>query len=309
MHPTAKQQKVNTMINKLIAFGLCLILALATLAAMDLGSSVEGKESAGNTVSYIIREPFRINSNADFPAYANGGGDGSAGNPWVIENYEIDGTGYGYCIYIGNTTEYFVVRDCLLHNASGINDLNFYWNSGLALYRAQNGEIANCTVVNCEFGMSINMESNNILVHENIAKFNGDSGLYIVNNCYNNTITNNTAFSNKCGILLENCNLQHVFNNSVINNSYYGLHIFGSHNNHVEQNNASLNGIAGIRISSGQSWNNTIEENIASENDDAGIAIASCNDNTISNNTIYGNSHGFSVTNSGFTRIDRKSVV
>lgn len=296
------------MTNKFIAACLCLILAFAAMAVMDMRSSVEGMGSAGNTVSYVISSPSRINSNADFPAYANGGGNGTAGNPWIIENYEIDGTGYGYCIYIGNTTEHFVVQNCLLHNASGVNDLNYYWNSGLTLYCSQNGEIVNCTVVNCEFGMCINMESNNILVHENTAKSNVDSGLYVVNNCYNNTIANNTAFSNKCGVLLENCNLQHVLNNSVRNNSYYGLHIFGSYNNHVEQNNASLNAIAGIRISSGWSRSNVIDMNSASENGYAGIEIVSCNDNTISNNTISGNSHGLSVTYSEFSHIQSNVI-
>jgi parallel beta-helix repeat protein len=146
------------------------------------------------------------------------------------------------------------------------------------------------------------------LLHENIAKFNAYSGLQIFNNCYNITIANNTAFSNECGILLENCNLQYVFNNSAKNNSQYGIHILGAYNNLVEQNNASLNGIAGIKISSGQSWGNVIDINIANENGYTGIEIANCNDNTISNNTIFSNSHGLSVANTGFTCIQSNEI-
>jgi len=53
---------------------------------------------------------IRIDSNADFPTFTTVG-DGTSGNPWVIDNMDIDGTGFGYCIYVGNTTEHFVIRN------------------------------------------------------------------------------------------------------------------------------------------------------------------------------------------------------
>lgn len=66
--------------------------------------------------------PIRINSNADFDE-AHGvtnwaTGNGTEGNPWIIENYNIDGGSYGYCIYIGNVTEHFTIQYCNITNAT-----------------------------------------------------------------------------------------------------------------------------------------------------------------------------------------------
>jgi parallel beta-helix repeat protein len=86
--------------------------------------------------------PIRIDSNTEFDA-AHGvtGGNGTVWAPWIIENYEINGTGYGYCIYIGNTTDYFVVSGCYLHHASGVGSDPYYPDSGFTLYLGENGTI------------------------------------------------------------------------------------------------------------------------------------------------------------------------
>ncbi len=50
---------------------------------------------------YIPHNPIRINSNAEFASLAGIEGwlgDGSPGNPYIIEGYDITGSGYGYCI-------------------------------------------------------------------------------------------------------------------------------------------------------------------------------------------------------------------
>ena len=80
---------------------------------------VEASAPEATTSALTPHAPIRIDSNADFPGIASAG-DGSVGNPWVIENWDINGTGVGYCIYVGNTTEYFEVRNCSLYNASGV---------------------------------------------------------------------------------------------------------------------------------------------------------------------------------------------
>ncbi len=59
---------------------------------------------------YVPHDPIRINSNAEFASMAGfegWAGDGSPENPYIIEGYDINGSGYGYCIYIGNTTMFF----------------------------------------------------------------------------------------------------------------------------------------------------------------------------------------------------------
>ena len=78
---------------------------------------------------YIPHDPFRINSDAEFVTMAGiegWPGNGLPGNPYIIEGYDINGSGYTYCIYIGNTTVYFEVRDCYLHEASGDGSLPYF---------------------------------------------------------------------------------------------------------------------------------------------------------------------------------------
>ena len=70
---------------------------------------------APNNSQYVAHAPIRINSNADFNA-AHGvtGGNGTKWNPWIIENWNINGTGYGYCFYVEWTTHYFILRNCFV---------------------------------------------------------------------------------------------------------------------------------------------------------------------------------------------------
>ena len=143
--------------------------------------------------------PIRINSNADFDR--NHGvvnwatGDGSASHPWIIEGYDINGTGYGYCIYVGNTTEHFIISDCTLQYADG-NPAYYYWNSGLVLHKVLNGTI----------------EGNNIYSNE-------ENGIYIGVGCKNNTISDNNITSNgENGIYLAPSGVWKLTDNS--NNDY-----------------------------------------------------------------------------------------
>ena len=109
---------------------LCVFLIFSSgFVLFDVEEEAEGKIVEQNGLMYTIHAPIRIDSDADFGIGVNGvsAGDGSLGTPWIIENLEIDGTGFGYCIYIGNTTDYFEVRDCYLHNASGIS--NWYYRA------------------------------------------------------------------------------------------------------------------------------------------------------------------------------------
>lgn len=142
--------------------------------------------------------PIRIDSDADFltvPGVTNNAtGNGTVWNPWIIENWEIDGTGSGYGIYIGNTTEYFVVRNCSLYGASGVFLAGIADDSGLILNNVQNGTVFNNTSdFNDQSGISIN-DSGNCTVMNNTVNFN-DQGIFL-NRGFNNTIRNNVADSN-----------------------------------------------------------------------------------------------------------------
>ncbi|MEW5937603.1 MAG: NosD domain-containing protein [Candidatus Thermoplasmatota archaeon] len=253
------------------------------------------------------RLPIRIDSNADFNA-AHGvvnwaTGDGSAGNPWVIENYYIDGTGYGYCIYVGNTTDYFVVRDCYLYGASGVWNPPYYTESGLTLSNVQNGTIANNTASsNNNYGIYLASSSGNTLANNTAS--NNSEGIYLLLSS-NNTIANNTAPNSFFGIYLDASSDNTILDNTVFLNSIRGIYIKSSSNNTIANNTVSSNDF-GIHlwdtstnnitnnIASSNHWggiflsfsnNTTIAHNTASNNNYSGIYISDSNNNTITNNT------------------------
>ncbi len=215
--------------------------------------------------------PIRINSNADFDSahgVANWAtGNGTVWNPWIIERWDINGTGLGYCIFIGNTTEYFVVRDCYLHNADSVWRWPYITRSGLYLYNVQNGQLIHNTISN-----------------------NQNDGIYVISS-NSNTLTNNTASGNQDGIYFSNSDGNTLMNNNASSNNYDGISFRDSDSNMLINNTASSNYYDGIALSSSSSItpsNNTLSKNTVSNNL-YGICLSSSSSNTFTNNTVSSN--------------------
>ncbi len=252
----------------------------------------------------VQRPPFRIDSNADFNAeHGVSGGSGTEADPWIIEDWDIDGTGLGYCIYIGNTTDYFEVRDCSLHDASGVNSIPYYPDCGMTLYDVQNGTIDdNNASSNDNYGIYLhNSNSNNTITNNNALSNGGWVGCGIrLDNSYNNTITNNNAslsigIAAAFGIYLDNSNGNIIDNNTVDGSSYGGIYLYISNNNTISNNTATDNS-NGIWVR--QSNNNTISNNTATDNSN-GIELSDSSNNTVTNNTISLNTnYGFYLSDS-----------
>jgi hypothetical protein len=111
-------------VRKPVIILLCMAVMLSTTyLAADTSNDVTGQPVISEKTAYIVSTPFRINSNAEFASMAASEGwpgDGSQATPYIIDNYDINGTGYGYCVYIGNTTNYFTIQNCYLHEANGV---------------------------------------------------------------------------------------------------------------------------------------------------------------------------------------------
>jgi len=248
---------------KIIAILLCgLMIAsgFGIMLPMNAGSSETGVNSM-----YTPHAPIRINSNADFPIIATAG-NGTSPNPWIIENWEINGTGEGYCIYVGNTTEYFEIRNCFLHDASDIWNWPDYTNSGLTQYNVQNGNIINNTISSNEKD-GIRFESSNYsLILNNIINLNTDFGIHLSSSSsYNIIDSNQISFTGNTSIHL-----------GWNNNNY----------NTIKNNNVS-DSFGGIAVS--HSDFNTVDNNIASSNSWCGIVIEYSDDNSVTNNTVFDN--------------------
>ncbi|MFH0816487.1 MAG: NosD domain-containing protein [Methanobacteriota archaeon] len=232
------------------------------------------------------RDVIRIKSNDDFDDdHGVSEGNGSSSNPYVIENFIINGTGYGYCIYIGNTTDYFVIRDCYLHNASG----GYYYNAGAVLYNVSNGMIDNSTFAYSYNGIYIYGDSDENTIQNNTAILNEYSGIMLVDGCGNNVIIYNTATSNSfVGIhLYDDCDFNTVSYNNASSNLYEGIILSYSDHNFVEGNVVTLNSEVGIVLDESD-WN-SISENNASSNVYPGLWLTAADNNTIDGNEIWSN--------------------
>jgi len=123
------------MLNKIIATAIIVGLVLMNVAVIDGMAEDNHQEVMGHIPDpapmLTTHAPIRINSDSEFNA-TNGvtGGNGTAGNPYIIDNWNINATGAGCGIYVGNTTKYFVIRNCTVYNASGYGATTYYYNSG-----------------------------------------------------------------------------------------------------------------------------------------------------------------------------------
>ncbi|MCK4266088.1 MAG: right-handed parallel beta-helix repeat-containing protein, partial [Thermoplasmata archaeon] len=250
------------------------------------------------TTGLLPHLPIRINSNTDFDAaHGVSGGNGTKADPWIIENYDIDGSGYSSCLYVGNTTHYFIVRNCYLHEASGVNSWPSYPNASITFYNVRNGSMVNNEIsLNSQNGAYISISNNNRIVN-NIINSNNASGIYIYRSP-DNYISNNTiTLNNHSGITLDHSSQNCIANNNLNLNNMHGIYIYYSGVNEISNNTASSNMKSGINV--WYSNNNTIENNTASFNNNWGARLDYSNNNSINDNTVYSNNYdGIFLSNS-----------
>ena len=110
-------------------------------------------------------------------------GKGTWMDPYVIENVTIDGLRSGNCIRIKNSNVFFIIRNCILFNASSGGT-----DGGIKLEDTNNGILINN---NCSYnggsGISI-ISCNNNTFMGNIANNNGEYGIYVSDYSDHNTL-------------------------------------------------------------------------------------------------------------------------
>lgn len=235
----------------------------AILAWPDGRSGSYNLAYASRITTALSLGPIRIDSNADFDAaHGVSGGNGTAANPWIIENQVINGTGYGYGIYVGNTTENFVIRDCVIHNATVTYNPPYYPQAAIVFYNVREGRVFNCQLSDSYMGLYLHSSPSNVL--ENNMVHGNPFGIQLESSPFNDIIGNN-ASSGMVGIGLDSSDNTRLDDNNVSGNDY-GIHIHSSNSNVVLKNTVSMNAIDGIRIQS------TSTGNLIYNNDVAGNA-------------------------------------
>ena len=171
---------------------MCAILALLIVTVSGAG-----------VMAYSTHTPIRIDSNNDFSTYASSG-NGTEGNPWIITDLDINGTGYGYCIYIGNTTDFFTIEECYLHDAYISNSDNLYQpNAGIVLNNVENATITGNEIeLNDYMGVFLYGSSNNAIQYNNIT-YNTEIGILIDDSIQSLYLSRWSAGLGRCCFLLR----------------------------------------------------------------------------------------------------------
>ncbi|MFO7793324.1 MAG: right-handed parallel beta-helix repeat-containing protein [Thermoplasmata archaeon] len=242
--------------------------------------------------------PIRVEGNEEFASLADSegwDGDGSADDPWVIEDYEIDGSDHGYGIYIGNVTDHFIIRGCHVYNSSG-GVGEYYDNSEIYIYNSRNGLIEDNTLTN-RIGHTINIvDSENIdlvdneVIGETVIDYEG-FGINIADSRGINVTGNHVEGhwevpTVEHGVFIEGSRGVIIQDNHIEGNDHYGIGLLRSDKN-VVKGNTLKNNSWGIYLEISDS--NELVENILFDNGYGVFLEKSEEDIYSKNNSIYHN--------------------
>ncbi len=273
---------------KMIAVWLVMILMGGLIGFVNLSTAAEESGNGDAETRSAAHGTISINGNGVFASQASSegwAGDGSEGNPYIIENYDVnaseatDDDAAG--IKIENTDVYFIIRNCVIHDGY---EWGVSYNDGICFYNAKNGKIENCEIYNNDDGISFSSFSNNNAITSNQIHNNNRDGIRH-GSSLNNNITNCNVYNNSLGIYLLSSSNYNITGNQIYNNSgdwYYsgGIYLSTSSNNLITANQIYNNSDNGIYLYSSYSP-------YSSDNE--------IHYNNIYNNTNYGISSSYTV--------------
>ncbi len=317
-----------------LAIALCLIAGCAALPVPATSA-----ESSGDSPDWTVHGSIRINGNGDFTAERGViSGAGTKGDPWVIGGLDINGTDHGCCIYIGNTTDFFVVRDCRLTSAAVCVSWPYYPNAGIALFNVSMGTLTGNTVSNNDYGIymenctynsvignsvvssrvtgiQLNRSDGNSVLQNSIEGCAEWCGIYLVYSCNNSIVENYVSDVHVTGIYLEFFSDCNYVGRNTVRETGYGIEVLLSSDNIITENSVrdtrmrwvpgfiDWYGGYGILLQM-SSFNNSIHGNMIDGSERYGIYIVYyCNFNFVVNNTVSNNAVGIHIDSSVGNRI------
>ncbi|MHA2332374.1 MAG: NosD domain-containing protein [Candidatus Hodarchaeales archaeon] len=263
-------------------------------------------------VTVVPTEYIVIDGDADLAAQASSEGwlgDGSAGNPYRIENYSLGIGGNVAGISIGNTSSHFIISNVTVSNYAIGFYLNNVTNGLLTGNDATNNEagfwIEDCWFITCDENNATNSESSGFEVYtSNYCSFTGNnatgntrSGIYVENSIGTTVELNNLSFNGEYGISTTSFAAPGIYidndiiSNNIISNSIHGIYLWKTINNTVKSNAVYENTLDGINLD--ESYGCKVFENDIHDNVANGIKLSGSNsttgyDNLIQDNLQYG---------------------
>jgi parallel beta-helix repeat protein len=221
---------------------------------------------------YTNHAPILIENNTDFNTQAqNEGwiGSGSQEDPIIISGLEIKNSSTSL-ITIKNTDFCFQLDNNILDGV--ITDPDKRRVKGIIFSNVSHASITDNIIKNTQYGINI-IKSFNISIRNNtISSFN-HKGVYVTQSL-NNTVSQNKISDNDHGTPPTNWE------------AYSSIHILGSHNNCIFNNELTKYWNIGINLDA--SLDNYVARNniTGSRSVDIGIAVYSSQNNTIENNLL-----------------------
>jgi parallel beta-helix repeat protein len=231
--------------------------------------------------AYTPHGPIYIDYDDNFTDYGFPG-DGSAGDPFRIEDLNITISGDYPILFSGNNTKHFVIQNCFLKTDTNIgiylgkyykmgegtvnilyNIIDTEYREGILLYGGNYSVISGNSIESYAYGVSIQYGYHSF-VSENIIAAGDDDGISL-EHCDNSTISRN------------NCT-----------RGFNGIYTYQSSNLLINNNNCTQNH-GGIYIDEGT--NNTIISNVLVDNSNFGIDTNYCYDSIFRNNLLQENSN------------------
>ena len=271
--------------------GICVagIILLSTTGYSMNG--VEINSSENSPVSSSVHAPIDIMGNAELIAYCAGNGtDGSSGNPFILEDFEVNAIG-GTGIFLKDTDLHVIIRNCRVENNTDTGGSPY----GISLVNCSNVNVTGKVGIGNAVGISIAYRCANITVTNNYCTYSeigetlsSSTGIAVMTNGVGFETTNITISENNCtnnwyGIL-TGCENSVISNNNCTFNMY-GINSFmsGNINNTIIGNDCSYSTIDGIRFDNSD-LNNIIADNNCSYSGTYGIYLYDGSNNTISDN-------------------------
>lgn len=197
--------------------------------------------TAGCSADYyplVNPKTTHITKNSEFiPENRVNRGSGTAADPYVIENLDLEAsTGHG--IWIENTTAYFLIRNCTMHDGKA---RGLY---GIFLQNVTNGRVLDLRTANNNYGAYV-LNSRSVVMDRVTAVTNSD-GVRIEGSSAI-SVTNGSFSQNTNGINVVNSTGVQIVRNSAMKNDY-GFVLNRVSQSSIEMSNASSNRKTGIAV-------------------------------------------------------------
>ncbi|MCE7743196.1 MAG: hypothetical protein GOP50_12165 [Candidatus Heimdallarchaeota archaeon] len=240
----------------------------------------------------VQHDPILIWKDEDFTGY-NLPGKGTLENPYRIENYNIT-TDDLYCIYIINTTKYFLIENCYLQTTH---------EEGYGIYLSDTtsgtGKITKTTIDKCDTALGLFESSGNDVIDNSISLCKTPFDIYKSNSTdlINNSLSNYEEASNWNSYIYSSYDTNFIGN--VVLKYDYGLFFAIEDSDDIS---FAQNDLQDVTLYIQFCSNITIMKNQGSE---CHINLGNSQNNTINDNQI----HSLDIYNSFYTEVRNNYLI